>query len=358
MIGKAGLVLGLALLSTTALAAGTVSPNAVNPPGVAGPAFQINPMISNQPGVAQRLDRSLVNPWGVGAIPGNPLWVNINGGHKSSIFGARNFKQDGKVRVGDGPTGIIDIPANPNGSDFNITEGTATGPSLFAFVTTGGLLQGWNPSVDPAKAVTALDRSGGTSVFTGVSFIAENRTLLLADFGNGFVEMFDGGFNQTGHFTDNTLPPNFEPFNVSVVKGKVYVAFAERDPTTGDEVKGAGLGYVDVFDHRGNLTSHLISAGALNAPWGMTIAPAGFGQFAGDLLVGNFGDGTINAYDPGTGTLVGTLSGSDGNPLVIDGLWGLKAGPGGSIVFAAGPNDEQNGLVGTVSVVSTTVASK
>jgi len=358
MLRKTGLVLGLALLSTTALAAGTVSPNAVKQPGTAGPAFQINPMVSNQPGVARRLDRSLVNPWGIGNIPGDPLWVNINGGHKSAIFGIHSFKQQGKVKVGDEPTGIIDIPANANGDDFNITEGTATGPSLFMFVTEGGLVQGWNPNVDAAKAVTALDRSGSASSFKGVGFIAENRTLLVADFANGFVEEFDGGFNEIGHFTDNTLPLNFEPFNVAVLKGKVYVAYAERDPATGDEVAGAGLGYVDVYDHRGNQTAQLIAGGALNAPWGMTIAPAGFGAFAGDLLVGNFGDGTINAYDPSTGTLVGTVSGSDGNPLVIDGLWGIKGGPGAAVTFAAGSDDEQNGLLGTVTLVSTTVATK
>ncbi len=115
--------------------------------------------------------------------------------------------------------------------------------------------------------------------------------MLIADFGGGFVEEFVGTFTETGHYTDNTLPANFEPFNVSVIKGKVYVAFAERDPTTGEEVKGAGLGYVDVYDHRGNLTKQLVAGGALNAPWGMTIAPAGFGAFGGDLLVGNFGDG-------------------------------------------------------------------
>jgi uncharacterized protein (TIGR03118 family) len=358
MIRKTGLVLGLALLSTTALAAGTVSPNTVKQPGTAGPAFQINPQVSNQPGVARRLDRSLINPWGIGNIPGDPLWVNIQGGHKSAIFAMQSFKQQGKVKVANGPTGIIDIPANPNGDDFNITEGTATGPSLFIFVTTAGVVQGWNPSVDAAKAVTALDRSGGTSGFTGAGFIAENRTLLLADFAGGFVEEFDGGFNETGHFTDNTLPANYEPFNVSVLGGKVYVAFAERDPVTGEEMKGAGLGYIDVFDHRGNMTAQLVAGGALNAPWGMTLAPSGFGQFAGDLLVGNFGDGKINAYDPATGTLVGTVSGSDGNPLVIDGLWGIKGGPGNVVTFASGPDDEQNGLLGTVSVVSTAAVVK
>jgi uncharacterized protein (TIGR03118 family) len=358
MLRKTGLVLGLALLSTTALAAGTVSPNAVKQPGTAGPVFQINAMVSNQPGVAQRLDRSLINPWGVASFPNNPLWVNINGGHKSAIFTPHAFKQEGKVKVGDEPTGIVDIPANPNGDDFNITEGTATGPSLFVFVTEGGLVQGWNPNVDPAKAVTVLDRSGSASSFKGVSLISATRTLLLADFANGFVEEFDGQFNQIGHYTDNTLPPNFEPFNVRALGSKVYVAFAERNPATGDEVTGAGLGFVDVFDHHGNLISHLISNGALNAPWGLTLAPSGFGQFAGDLLVGNFGDGTINAYDPSTGALMGTLSGADGNPLVIDGLWGIKTGPGNVISFAAGPNDEQNGLIGTVSMVSTAIATK
>jgi uncharacterized protein (TIGR03118 family) len=349
MIRRAGLVLGLALLSTTALAAGTVAPN-VAPQGVTT-AYQITPELSNQPGMARRTDKSLINPWGIAALPNEPLWININGSAKSGIFSRTHFKQDGKVKTGDDPTGIVVIPANPNGTaDFNITEGSNTGPAQFAFVTEDGLLQGWNPSVDVKHAVTAIDRSGASSRFTGIEFVPQTRTLMLCDFTNGFVEMFDGGFNETGHFTDNTLPPNFEPFNARLIRGKIYVAFAQMDPATGEEVKGAGLGYIDVFDQQGNMLKQLVSQGALNAPWGMAIAPSGFGQFAGDLLVGNFGDGKINVYDPASGSQLGTLSDASGNPLVIDGLWGIKV-EGSKLLFAAGPNDEANGLVGLVSVV-------
>jgi len=349
MMRKAGLALGLALLSTTALAAGTVSPNAA--PQTTGSAYQITPEISNQAGQARRVDKSLINPWGIAAIPGEPLWINLNGSAKSGIFARTHYKQDGKVKTGDDPTGIVVIPANPSGTaDFNVTEGSNTGPSIFAFVTEDGLLQGWNPSVDVKHAVTAVDRSGAASRFTGIAFLAQTRQLMLADFTNGFVEMFDGTFTETGHFTDNTLPPNFEPFNVRVMQGKVYVAFAQKDPTTGEEVAGAGLGYIDIFDHQGNMVKQLVAQGSLNAPWGMAIAPAGFGQFAGDLLVGNFGDGKVNVYDPTNGTQLGTLSDASGNQLVIDGLWGLKD-DGSKIIFAAGPNAEANGLVGTISVV-------
>lgn len=351
MIRKAGLALGLALLSTTALAAGTVSPNVA--PQTTGTAYQITAELSNQSGMARRTDKSLINPWGIAALPNEPLWINLNGSNKSGIFTRTHYKQDGKVKTGDEPTGIVTIPANPGGTaDFNVTEGSNTGPSIFAFVTEEGLLQGWNPSVDVKHAVTAVDRSGAASRFTGIAFLAETRQLMLCDFTNGFVEMFDGGFNETGHFTDNTLPPNFEPFNVSVMKGKVFVAFAQKDPTTGEEVAGAGLGYVDIFDHQGNMVQQLVAQGALNAPWGMVIAPAGFGQFAGDLLVGNFGDGKINVFDPATGAQLGTLSDGSGNPLVIDGLWGLK-NQGDKVIFAAGPNHEANGLVGTISVAPT-----
>jgi uncharacterized protein (TIGR03118 family) len=352
MIRRTGLVLGLALLSTTALAAGTVSPNAVNHPGVAGSAYQIHPQISNQPGQAPRLDRGLVDAWGIGQIPGGPIVVNANGINRARGFNPQSFqKQSIKIRTADEPTGIDNVPANPNGDDFVITEGANSGPSQFIIVDQGGQVQGWNPSVDAGHAITAIDRSGAGSSFTGVSFLAERRLILVSDFAAGFVEMFDGGFNEVGHFTDNSLPANYEPFNVRVLRGKVYVMFAERDPATGDEVHGAGLGAVDVFDHQGNLVKQLVApGGALNAPWGIDMAPPGFGQFAGDLLIGNFGDGKINVYDPATGNQLGTLSDAGGNPLAIDGLWGIKSGPGAQITFAAGPNDEQDGLIGTVSV--------
>src|ERR1700741_1503948 len=190
MIRRVGLVLGLALLSTTALAAGKISSSAA--PQTTGSAYQVNAEVSNQQGMAARFDKSLINPGGLATASSGPLWINVNGSHKSGLFGRVGFAQDGKVRTGDEPTGIVAIPANPSGTaDFNITEGSNTGPSLFAFVTEGGLLQGWNPSVDVQHAVTAVDRSGAASPFTGITFIAQSRELLLCDFTNGFVEMFD-----------------------------------------------------------------------------------------------------------------------------------------------------------------------
>src|SRR5205823_1303662 len=151
-------------------------------------------------------------------------------------------------------------------------------------------------------------------------------------------------------FTDASLPKHFAPFNVAWLNNKLYVSFAKRARGSIDEVDGKGLGYVDVFDIQGNLVQHLVSNGNLNAPWGMTIAPSGFGKFSGGLLVGNFGDGRIHAYDATTGSVMGTLKDDHGAALKIDGLWSLFPGPNDStIIFSAGPDDEAHGLLGQIT---------
>jgi uncharacterized protein (TIGR03118 family) len=174
--------------------------------------------------------------------------------------------------------------------------------------------------------------------------------MLTADFANNRVQIIDTTWTEVSTFTDSSLPKNFAPFNVQVLNGKVYVAFAKRQKHGTDELHGKGLGYVDVFDLSGNLQTQLVAKGLLNAPWGMAIAPSNFGAFSGALLVGNFGDGHINVYNATTGAPLGTLGNKKGKPLKIDGLWALDSGPGTSKVqFSAGPNEETHGLIGTIT---------
>jgi uncharacterized protein (TIGR03118 family) len=189
------------------------------------------------------------------------------------------------------------------------------------------------------------DQGGGEGMDDGLS--PHSARLFAADFTQDRVEVFNGQFHQIGSFTDHSLPPGYSPFNVQALNGKLYVAFALRGGGI-DEQHGPGLGFIDVFDMHGHKLSRLVSGGALNAPWGLTIAPASFGKFAGALLVGNFGDGKINAFNPQTGAFLGTLSSPGGAPLTIDGLWALRNGPDGTVVFSSGPDGETHGLVGVI----------
>ena len=200
------------------------------------------------------------------------------------------------------------------------------------------------------------------SVCKGAAIAATggNSFLYAADFSHGSIDVFKGAAaaaNLSGSFADASLPAGFAPFNVQALGGSLYVSYAQQDPTSPDEVDGAGLGFVDRFDLQGHLLGRVASGGALNAPWGMAIAPASFGALAGTLLVGNFGDGRINAYDLNSDTWAGQLDGSNGQPLSIDGLWGLSVGNDASagssqdLYFTAGPGDEAHGLFGVLQAV-------
>jgi uncharacterized protein (TIGR03118 family) len=175
--------------------------------------------------------------------------------------------------------------------------------------------------------------------------------LYAADFAHGMVSVYDSHFTKVSSFTDPNLPASYSPFNVQSLNGQLYVTFAKREPGATDETAGQGLGFVDVFDTGGHLLRRLVQHGQLNAPWGLAIAPNNFGKFAGALLVGNFGDGHINAYDPVTGNYIGALR-ADDNRVIIDGLWALRTGPNGTITFSAGPADESHGLVGSIGVMT------
>jgi len=323
-------------------------------------AYQITRLVSNQDGVAQTTDPDLVNSWGIAHSATGPLWVSDNGTDKSTLYDRKTFaKQDLTVSVPGGPTGMVFVhDQNEDSDDFMVQENGNSGPSAFLFATEGGTILGWNPNVDLNNAIVAVDQSGQGSVFKGID-VAQNRELLFAtDFVNNRVDVFDDQFHLVTSFTDPELPNRFAPFNVAVLHGAIYVAFAKRERGGIDNVNGAGLGYVDVFSADGRLKTHLIANGPLNAPWGMTIAPDNFGSFSNALLVGNFGDGRINAFDPTTGDFLGTLNRPNGHPLNIDGLWALDGNRDGTVTFSAGPNDESNGLVGKISVAGAAIATK
>jgi uncharacterized protein (TIGR03118 family) len=358
---KISLGFALAVLGSTAFAAGAVmAASAKSPP--AGAGFEAIYLVSNHPGLAANYDPDLVNAWGISHAPGSPLWVSDNGTNKSTLYDRKTGQKvplTVEIRHGGAPTGNVFVPQKDDGDvDFPIQKKGASGPSIFIFVTEAGTIQGWNPNVDLTHAVVAVDRSAQNSVFKGVALGGANDRLFAADFSNNEVEVFDDHFHQINAFTDTSLPKRFAPFNVALINGKLYVAFARRERGGTDEVDRRGLGYVDVFSPSGNLLQHLIANGPLDAPWGMTIAPQGFGAFSGALLVGNFGNGGINAFDPNTGEFLGAVSRPNGNAIKIDGLWGLDSGPDGKVTFAAGPNDESDGLVGLIEPASPSVASR
>ena len=327
----------------------------------AGTDFSTTNLVANQPGVASHTDPDLVNPWGLAHAPSGPLWVADNGTGKSTVY---NRNTGAKMSL----TVTIPVPGGgtsaPTGTVFNLSDSGdfvvkangKSGQSAFLFATEDGTIAGWNPKVSQNKAVITVNQSKQGAVFKGLTQgrVGESDRLYAADFAHNRVDIFDSQFHQVGSFTDTKLPSGFAPFNVQNLNGKLYVSFAKREAKGADDVPGVGNGFIDVFDTAGHFQHRLVSKGVLNSPWGMTIAPKNFGQFADSLLVGNFGDGKVHAFDPNTGHSLGELTMSNGKPLAIDGLWALSRGPNGSVTFSAGPNDEKNGLIGTIHPASAT----
>lgn len=336
-----GLALSLMLSASPLLAAGqSVAPGKTT-------TFQVVPLVSDQPGIAPNTDPDLVNPWGLSQFPGAPVWVSDNGTNKSTLYDPNTgAKSSLVVNIPHGsPTGTVAVPS---GAGFVIKKKGKSADSSFLFDTESGQIEGWSSSVDLNNAVVAFNGSGDGSVYKGLAIDTVGNQIYAADFANNQVEVFDNAFHKVGAFTDPNLPKNYAPFNVAVLNGKLYVAFAKREKHGIDEVDGAGLGYVDVFGTDGTLQQHLVANGPLNAPWGLALAPANFGTFAGALLVGNFGNGEINAFDPATGTLIGTLSSGKHKALKIEGLWALDDTGNNAITFSAGPGGEAHGLFGLI----------
>jgi len=370
-----------------AIAAGTlitmgaaVAPAGASPTGGQNSAFvQVN-LVSNLPGVAPLTDADLVNAWGLAAspgtdqAPGSPLWVSDNGSDKATLYNNGTATTVSKVGLtvdvtGAAPTGqVFNTDTNPN--DFVVTDASGhSGRALFIFDTENGTIDGWSPGVGvasgatpPSKVTEVARDNGANAVYKGLAIAqaSDGHTYLYAtNFRSGRVEAYDSTFTPVelpgGLFVDPKLPTGYGPFGIQEIGGQLYVSFAEQDAALHDDVAGQGNGFVDVFTNDGAFVKRLITRGQLNSPWGLALAPAGFGKFGGDLLVGNFGDGNINVYNPNNGARVGDLRQPNGRPIVIDGLWGLRFGNGnaaktGELLFSAGPNHESDGLLGKIVV--------
>ncbi len=317
-------------------------------------------LVSDIPGVAQRVDSNLVNPWGIVASSNNTIWIANNGTGTSTLYNPNGAK------VPPGNPLVVTIPAsktsseggNPTGIVFNstggfvVSEDNRSGPSFFIFVSEDGVISGWNPQVAVDHAIVALDHGKREAIYKGAALgrVPGGERLFVTNFHEATVEVYDQDFrriHRANSFIDPTLPAGFAPFGIADINGSIYVTYAKQDAAAEDDVAGPGLGFVNVFDTQGNFMKRLISHDNLNAPWGLALAPQDFGGFGGTLLVGNFGNGVIHAYDPNTGALRGALSKGDGRPVVIDGLWGLFF-IDKRLYFTAGIADEAHGLFGVI----------
>jgi uncharacterized protein (TIGR03118 family) len=355
---------GAALAAVVAACGGgddhPMRPPVVMPP-VATSAYATTVLVADA-APAPHVDTHLVNAWGIAFNPTGFVWVNNEGTSTSTLYDGAGVPQSLVVAIPAGtagaarPTGIVF-----NGSsDFKVTQNGVTGASPFIFAGLAGTVAGWSPTVNRTNAVTVVD-SGGASVYTGLTIASSGGAnfIYAADFRNRRIDVYDGNWQKAtlpgGSFTDPNLPATYAPFGIQAAGGRIYVAYAQRD-ASGEEAKGAGLGIVDAFDPNGAFVARVATGGALNAPWGMTLAPAAFGDFSNSLLVANFGDGKINAYNPSTGALMGTLSRADKTPIVIDGLWGIAFGngiqaqPTTTLFYAAGPGDEAHGQYGKIEL--------
>lgn len=346
---SAGLVVGVATVVTPAGAA----PNN---------SYEVTNLVSDQPGVAQITDPNLQNAWGLAAGPSTPIWVANNHTDSSTVY-------PGAVHGSpiSGPALVVPVDGGaPTGLVFNATTGfmvpSAGAPATFIFDSESGNITAWSGADPGANAVVmahndeanykglALAQSGGASY------------LYAANFETNAVDVFDSTFTMqhwAGAFVDSNLPARYAPFNIAAIGNELYVTYALHEPGEEDDTHGPHHGFIDVFGTDGRLHRRLVSRGSLNSPWGLAVAPRQFGQFAGALLVGNFGDGRIHAYNRFNGKLLGGVRDASGVPIQIDGLWALQFGNGvtgdrNSLLFSAGPNDEEHGLFGSIKALHPT----
>jgi uncharacterized protein (TIGR03118 family) len=350
---------------------------------VAGPSAFSNTALDGDTAAAAaaNVDANLVNPWGIAFGPTTFAWVANNHTQTSTLYDG-----NGRAQPAAGPL-VVQFAAAASGTTFDPTgivyNGTAdfvvgaagvSAPARFVFVGEGGMIAGWAPSVDTTHAITVYTDAGG-AVYKGLALANDGsgNHLYATDFFNARVDVFDGTFvRQTPTassfaFSDPAVPAGYAPFGIAALATgtagaiEIYVTYAQQSaPANHDNTIGAGLGLVDVFDTHGALLRQIVKTGdRLNAPWGLVLAPADYGTLSHALLVGNFGDGRVNGYDPASGAFVGTLGNSAGVAFAAPGLWGIAFGndadnqPHNTLFYAAGTNNEANGLYGRLDLGAT-----
>ncbi len=335
----------LLLATTSQAAAGTVTETHLVSDGVVKAAV---------------IDPNLKNPWGISYGPGGPFWVSDNANGLSTLYAGTGAIQGLVVTIpaaagatGAGsPTGQVFNPT----SGFVISAGTHSGAASFIFATEDGTISGWNFGVSSGSAIVAVDRSGAGAVYKGLALYTDSSNtsyLLATDFHGGTVDVFDSKFNRVSSFADTTLPAGYAPYNVAVLGGNIYVTYAVQNAAKHDSVSGLGFGAVEKVSFSGKVLARSVH-GLLDAPWGLALAPSSYAGFAGDLLVGNFGNGWVNVFSTGV-KHIGQLRLASQAPLAINGLWALIPGNGGSggstdtIYFTAGPHAEADGLLGSLT---------
>jgi uncharacterized protein (TIGR03118 family) len=367
LVALALLSLSPAIVAAPALAAAlpsSASGSSAASTRAADDSYTIHNLVSDGFVAADTTDADLLNPWGIAFNPNGFVWIADNHSGLSTLYDGLGQKQSLVVTVpppagGDGPSAPTGIVFS-SGSDFVVTDGTTSGPARFIFATEDGTISAWAPNVNLTNAILEVDNSGSGTIYKGIALAANGagHYLYATDFHNGKIDVFDSSFGPAtlpGAFADPKIPMGYAPFGIQNIAGALYVTYAKQGPGAVDDAAGAGFGYVDVFDANGRLIRRFASRGNLNAPWGLALSPADFGEFSNTLLVGNFGDGRINAYDLATGKFRGQLRTSDGHSLAIEGLWGLAFGnglldqPTSALFFTAGPGDEEHGVYGVIN---------
>jgi uncharacterized protein (TIGR03118 family) len=315
-------------------------------------------LVSDIPGLADVTDTNLVNPWGISFTATSPFWIADNGSGLSTLYNSTGAIQSVVVTIP--PPAGQPGPGTPTGTIANSVAGffgTGTTAAHFIFSTEAGTISAWSSGT---AAVLKVDYSASNSVFKGLASgaVGTSNYLYAADFHNAQIDVFNTNYSQVtlaGTFSDTNIPTGYASFGIQNINGQLFVTYALQDAAKHDDVGGLGHGYVDIFDTSGNLVQRLAAQGPLNSPWGVAVAPLGFGPFAGDILIGNFGDGHINAFDPQSGEWLGSLTYSNGSPVAVNGLWAIAFGNGKSggstqtLYFTAGINDESDGLFASLA---------
>jgi uncharacterized protein (TIGR03118 family) len=334
-------------------------------------AYHQTNLVSDLPGMALIQDPDLVNPWGISLSGGSPFWVANNGTGTSTLYAGDHvspptpLSKNGLVVTipGGFPTGTVSNTGAP--TDFIVKSGAASGRASFLFASQVGIVSGWNPNVPAPGSKQAQIGGTGDAVYTGLAIgqVGSATYLYAADFEHGKIDVYDFAFHTPnppldGSFSDPNIPNSYSTFNIQSIGGKLYVTYAQQSHKEPDEETDRGSGFVDVFDTSGHLLQRLIQGNHLKSPWGIALAPANFGAFSHALIVGNFADGQLHAFDPDSGKYLGEMKNENGKPVVIDGLWGITFGNGGNggdknaLYFAAGIQDETHGLFGSLRAVA------